>query len=494
MYTIDDDDDDNMQDVNTAPVARSSSPTGPPIPPMPTSAPLPPPMMPTFDPATGAFHPDFMFCGECTTCQEPHESAGPGVTLTGKDFDDFEEENNLEAYFTPDQVRQNQKNKLMKSTFQLLHPIQNKHILVIQSMLQPLPGVSKVVLMQKDHQVIVDHDAQTSTGTILSSLDSVGYKAICLVDQATPEGVDEPTWVRSKFFVEGICCASEVPSVRKIVKPLPGVSKMQINITTKMVYVQHDLVRIDADMIAKELDKEGFPAQIRSDGAKAVAVKNQSLNYARTELHIEGQLTEHDIGPLQQLLSKLEGVSKIGVNVGEAVVYVDHDVERVRGQQCADQLAGKYTATVVTAGEDTFGQAATLALDEIGKSKYVESTIVIDGLDTLNVKTLEKAIAQNFIRAQVRAIYPNLTSHTVKVEHNPKLVSILDICQTLDSYHLPESIVVVNGADSNLWLPLQEDYGNEEDVKGTFGYIHANVILSGIFWVLSIISLKGGAW
>ena len=38
--------------------------------------------------------------------------------------------------------------------------------------------------------------------------------------------------VRSQFFVRGICCASEVPTIKGIVKPMHGVSKLNINITT----------------------------------------------------------------------------------------------------------------------------------------------------------------------------------------------------------------------------------------------------------------------
>lgn len=40
---------------------------------------------------------------------------------------------------------------------------------------------------------------------------------------------------RSRFYIEKICCASEIPAIRSIVDPIDGVSGVMINVTTKMV-------------------------------------------------------------------------------------------------------------------------------------------------------------------------------------------------------------------------------------------------------------------
>lgn len=39
---------------------------------------------------------------------------------------------------------------------------------------------------------------------------------------------------RSQFSVKGICCASEIPQVESILRPLSGISKISVNATTKM--------------------------------------------------------------------------------------------------------------------------------------------------------------------------------------------------------------------------------------------------------------------
>lgn len=65
---------------------------------------------------------------------------------------------------------------------------------------------------------------------------------------------------RSIFDVQGICCASEVPAIRRIIKPLFGVVSHQINFIAKTVTVKHDANLISADQISAALTQGGFPA------------------------------------------------------------------------------------------------------------------------------------------------------------------------------------------------------------------------------------------
>jgi copper chaperone CopZ len=535
-YVIDDDDSDasNEMDMlmtnvdislpatNAASAAASAAAAASPrMPSMPSAMPPPPPQQ-MFDMTTGQFHPDFMFCGEC---KDP--SREPNSGNSGNDVYP-EEENVLESYNSKPKSNKKSKSQqgiLIRSKFHLSDPVTSaSHILVIQSLLQPLPGVSKVMLAPPllHNQVLVDHDAQTSTDSILQALASVGHPAVLQAPQASADHANEPIWVRSNFHVQGICCASEVPIVKKIIKPLPGVSrKIQINITTRTLYVQHDLNITTAPHIATRLTQEGFPATIQKDGAIAAAAQQQALHQGRTTLHVNGVLIDQDIAPIQQRLSQIIGVSRIGVNVSEAVIYVHHDVYIVSAASCVAALQPQYDCLVHLDAAQVFHQtadAAIQALDHIGRSKYVESTIRIDNFSAHQVRLVETTIRQNFIRSQVRAIYPHVQSQTLKVEHNPKLVSVLDVCHTLNSSSaiaIARSTtssrnnnqeasctctVAVNGADLNLWLPLQEDYPHPnqqaamDQQDNAMMQIHLNVWLSGIFWFVSILSLLGGMW
>lgn len=422
--------------------------------------PAPPPMFASgmiggkpSGPSTGAaFNPDFMFCG--FIAEEKDVEASPlKLSVHENDKDDLEYLSDSES----NSMDSDDKKAFLQTTFQLTRQQQKQidpsDILVLRSLIRAIPGVRKVSIPESSSaqglkNVTVHHDAAVHTITLRHAFESAGYSAS--ISQGKPEtsnggtipkGQDdddcdhEECWVQSSFDVQGICCASEIPAIRRIVKPLSGVAKVNINLMTKVVLVQHDHVRIQASQIAESLTEQGFPAQIRKDGSTTV------------------QLT--------------------GSN--------DSADEQARIKSLADTL------------------------DQIGKSSYVESTLIVEGLRPDQKHWIEKAIANAFIRVQVRAVYPSAISETIKVEHDPDLVSISDIRDFLrrdaidnaGSSRFPSTAeVYIDGADTNLYLPSENDYPNQpmilRDDGGFFALMkrhHVNVLLSGIFWVLSMVSI-----
>jgi len=109
---------------------------------------------------------------------------------------------------------------------------------------------------------------------------------------------------------------------------------------------------------------------------------------------------------------------------------------------------------------------------------------------------------KHYLQAQVRAFYPHMPSRTVKVEHDPKTVAAPDIVQLLQTLGLEEATVVVDGAVENLALPeidieaAMEGRGGMADssAEGStwIGGLHFNVILSGLCWFISILSIVEG--
>jgi hypothetical protein len=115
--------------------------------------------------------------------------------------------------------------------------------------------------------------------------------------------------VCSTFYVNGICYASEVPSIRKIItrcgqqsllqkqqqqqqhQPQPPpqhltsnrslllkpIDRIQINVTTKHVHVNHDATIISAIEIVHALSQQGFPAKLISDGHQQQSLLQQQL-------------------------------------------------------------------------------------------------------------------------------------------------------------------------------------------------------------------------
>ena len=121
---------------------------------------------------------------------------------------------------------------------------------------------------------------------------------------------------------------------------------------------------------------------------------------------------------------------------------------------------------------------------------------MVSDLQHDNIPSLQTIFRQNYIRAQVRAFFAHVPSHTIKVEHNPNLLPIHEIPKLLEHHGLMAT-VAVDGKEAGLILPVSDDDGGndggmmEEDPDST-STLKSHVILSGLFWVLSMLSIAGG--
>jgi len=449
-----------------------------------------------------------MFCGVCTDCKEDedntevstpiqtncriHDNGDGNANEAGFDFNfnfnSNENENENKAFLqTSYRLYKSQRDKDSSSKTSQHY---EEEALILQSLIEAIPGVEKASIpaaaahttnntntntnisssaLDSEH-AIVTHDASVQTESILHALQQAGYSASVRGTTTTTTATnaksvvtsastsasasasasastsstktnaaveDETSWVRSSFNVGGICCASEIFSIRKILSPLPGVQSVKVNVTTKIVLVGHRYDRIQASQIARSLTKEGFPAQIQRDGAK---------------------FDNSGIGKEKGQLQSAEAVAEL--------------------------------------------------LKGIQKSTFVESTLTLEGLRPNQIQSIEKAVADSFISHQVRAVYPSVISETIKVEHDPDLVTITEIRDVLRNYAVnkggprsfpPAVEVYINGADANLYLPCEKDYPNQPMIhRKEVGYVswlksrHVNVWLSGFFWILSMIRLADG--
>jgi Cd2+/Zn2+-exporting ATPase len=311
-----------------------------------------------------------------------------------------------------------------------------------------------------------------------------------LENEESLDSINHYHLVRSQLYVQGICCASECPSIHKILKPLPGVRKVQINITTKMVYVHHDPKSMTIHEIARHL--HGFQARVVKDGA----VRKHTASVGRTTLHATQVLTLKDIPTIQQRLLPIKGVKRVGINVAESVIYIEHDVSVISARHLSVKLENTCPNTVATDAQEEIIQRAATAMS-VAPSKYVASTLSISNLSLSHIRLLEKTLHQNYIRAQLRAFYPHVPSKTLKLEHDPRLLQVDSVVTLLGRVGL-QATVICDGAVEHLALPLLEDYDapaySNMDQDSMQPYLHINVILSGFFWFLSILSYIGGNW
>jgi len=128
-----------------------------------------------------------------------------------------------------------------------------------------LDGIFEVKVVVPVKQVLVDHDCMViSAAQIARILSDEEFETRIERDGGASKGVVGVEG-RSKFFVGGICCSSEIPAIRTILEPLNGVKGLLVTVATKMVYVDHSANVIGADDIANALESGGFEAMVKYD-------------------------------------------------------------------------------------------------------------------------------------------------------------------------------------------------------------------------------------
>ena len=70
--------------------------------------------------------------------------------------------------------------------------------------------------------------------------------------------------VRTTMVVEGICCPSEVQIIEKLLKPLPGVTSVAVNVTARTTAVEHDANLVTAADLVLALNSASLGAYLKT--------------------------------------------------------------------------------------------------------------------------------------------------------------------------------------------------------------------------------------
>mmetsp|Transcript_29767 Transcript_29767/g.63127 ORF Transcript_29767/g.63127 Transcript_29767/m.63127 type:complete len:1409 (+) Transcript_29767:67-4293(+) len=217
---------------------------------------------------------------------------------------------------------------------------------------------------------------------------------------------------RSQFHVKGICCASEIPQVESILRPIDGVVEISINTTTKTVYVDHNVDVVSAIAIANELNDQNFGAVVKKDAAVAM-----------------------------------------------------------------DQMVGIPTEAFVDSRFDL--------TDVLNDTNEADRGKIAD--------VIRACLDQKVSEEQVKNIIVNEQEKILSVEHNPYYLTAPGIAIMLANFCYDVKIVSDGGADGMWALSLmQED--TEDTIEHHKSTVRWTVVLSGVFWIISMLSFIGGNW
>jgi len=151
----------------------------------------------------------------------------------------------------------------VRSTFRTGGLCCSSEVPQLVAILQPYNGVSDIKFNIPLKQIIVEHNSKIiSAAQVAKILTDEKFPTTIEADGGRNEvGVEG----RSKFYVRGICCSSEIPAIKTILETKVGIKGLVVNVATKMVYVDHSSNVISADAIADSLNNCGFEAQVKYD-------------------------------------------------------------------------------------------------------------------------------------------------------------------------------------------------------------------------------------
>jgi copper chaperone CopZ len=281
--------------------------------------------------------------------------------------------------------------------------------------------------------------------------------------------------------------------IESVLKPMQGIEKLRINVPLKRVLVDHDVDRITADEIAKSL--HSFGATVLRDGGDGVALPKSLVG--RSQLYVQNICCASEIPAINSIIGKLPGVKHISINTTTKLVYIDHVPTTISANDLCKALNKEHFGAEVRVDA-----AASLAAAN-SHSSFVQSTLILQNdvieSDIEDLSTLLQSFVDS---SKMEKFVVDIPAKNIVVVHNPFCLTAPQIAALVTESTTMNATVLIDGADPSRWKypetlrekKSESDHidGMEKDEKMTCPRV--TVIISGVLWVISMLSLIGGKW
>lgn len=271
--------------------------------------------------------------------------------------------------------------------------------------------------------------------------------------------------------------------INRVMEPLEGISKTMINVPLKQVTVDHDPSIVTAKEIEGILNKNRFGATLKRDGG----IRTAEGTTGRSQLYVQKICCASEIPGINNILQPMKGVSNVSINVTTKMVYVDHNTDLVSAQGLCDALNN--VAFGASIKKDA-GKTATGATSIFVKSilKFSEGEPEMETL---------KQLLGTFKTSQIESFVVGVPNKMITVVHNPLLLPLQNIVKYLEEETGMKVATITDGADSasyNFKRLDQSGRQTELEEGEATPWPKPTVILSGVFWIISMLSYIGGNW
>jgi Zn2+/Cd2+-exporting ATPase len=264
----------------------------------------------------------------------------------------------------------------------------------------------------------------------------------------------KPVWTRTTFVVQNVCCASEVPVIRRLLRPFQCRS-VGIAVTTKRVTLVYNSTVIKTETLRSTLTNGGFPARM---------VSTEVIRDTTTESSNSSMDALHATSPTEPM-------------------------RKVK--------ASSFVESTISLSSNTGGDR-------------IQDDIVLQ-------RIMKQNFPPSSVRACTISIIVSHHVSYIKIEHNPHCISIHDIMDVIRQSGHSNVALVTDGEKESLFLPdvtsisdgpMEDDDGNGESNRESMikennpELIDTNnnnndddairmelhIILSGLFWAISMLA------
>jgi hypothetical protein len=220
----------------------------------------------------------------------------------------------------------------------------------------------------------------------------------------------------------------------------------------------------------------------------------EGLKMGRSHFFVEKICCASETREIESLL-RVKGVGDVLVNTTTKVAYVDHDPTAISATQIAAILnEQKFGAHVKKDCTIDLAKMSGIPTDVVVVSRFriaFELRMADTNNRTKTLQVIEACLKDRFSEQEIASIL--VDQDVLIVEHNPYYITADSIANALDSYGYEVGKEVDGGADG-LWALATLQADTDDTVEIHKSTVRPTVILSGVFWIVSMLSLIGGNW
>ena len=171
-------------------------------------------------------------------------------------------------------------------------------------------------------------------------------------------------------------------------------------------------------------------------------------------------------------------------------MYVDHDVDVISANGIANALNNEgFGAVIKKDAAVAMDQMAGIPTDVFVESRFdLSSETNGGGGMAKTVDVIQACLKQKFTMKEVKEISLIEKENSLSVQHNPYYITAPGIAEMLAGHMFELKIISDGGADGNWALSSLKD-DMEDTIEQQHATVRWTVVLSGVFWIISMFSL-----